>query len=144
MIKTRKRIFVETGGRTLEWKKYKKKVEKFIKRRQKIYQDSQRLALLADDGHRNFFKNTKNYMSKQRPKPFDVMDLFPGKSEGEVSEILASHFNEISNEFSPINPAKDIPRTHSVPLPVLATHEVATRLKTKVGSKRGHLPRLSH
>ena len=85
LIKARKRIFIETGGRTPEWKRMKKKVERLIKKRQKTYQDSQRIALLADDGNRNFFKNTKNYLSKERPKPFDAMDLFPGKAEQEVA-----------------------------------------------------------
>ena len=119
LIRIRKRIFLDTGGRTREWKKMKKKVEKLIKKRRKVYQDSQRIALLADDGDRNFFKNTKNYLSKQRPRPFDVMDLFPGRSESAVAELLAAHFNEISNEFEPINPSRDIPRTYSRPIPPL-------------------------
>ena len=129
MIKARKRIFIETMGRSPEWKKMKKRIERLIRKRQKIFQDSQRIALLADDGDRNFFKNTKNYLSKQRPVPFEVLDLFPGKTELEVSEILAAHFNEISNEFEPLNPARDIPRTFSKELPLLEVHEVAIRLK---------------
>ena len=107
----------------------KKKVERLIKKRRKIYQDSQRIALLSEDGDRNFFKNTKNYMSKERPRPFDVMDLFPGRSEADVAELLAEHFNQISGEFLPLDPSRDIPRTYSSPIPNLSVQEVAKRLK---------------
>ena len=55
----------------------------------KTYQDSQRIVLLARDGHRCFFKNAKAYMSKDRPKPFTVRTLFPGRTDAEVAGILA-------------------------------------------------------
>ena len=129
LIKARKRIFKESGGRTPEWKKMKKKIQKLIDKRCKVYQDSQRAVLLASDGARDFFKQTKNYMSKQRPPAFDPMDLFPGRTEQEIAELLADHFNAISMEFAPLDPCKDIPKTYSKKLPTLLTHEVATRLK---------------
>ena len=98
MIIRRKRIFKETGGRTDEWKKYKKKVSDLIEKRRRIYQDSQRLVLLCEDtAARDFFKQTKNYMSKQRPAPFDPVNMFPGHTEQQVEDLLAKHFNEISN-----------------------------------------------
>ena len=81
LIKSKKRIFKEDRRRSDKWKAMKKRIEKLIEKRRKVFQDSQRLALLADDEGRNFFKNTKNYVSKSRPKPFDVMDLFPGRGE---------------------------------------------------------------
>ena len=122
-------MFKESGGRTAEWKELKKKVQDLIKKRCKMYQESQKEALLADDGERNFFKNTKNYMSKQRPKPFEVTEMYPGHTETDVAEILASHFNEISHEFSPLNLRTDLPRTYERKLPLLQPHEVAVRLK---------------
>ena len=67
-------------------------------------------------------------MSKDRPKPFDVGTLFPGKSEKETAEILAGHFNAISREFTPLEPS-DIPQTYPQSIPSLARHEVAARLK---------------
>ena len=129
MIKRRKRIFVTTGGRTAEWKRMKKLVQNLIDKRRKKYQETQKEILLAEDATRNFFRHTKNYMSKQRPPPFDVMDLFPGKNEHEVSELLAAHFNAISDEFRPIDPVFDIPTTYSKRIPVLEVHEVAIRLR---------------
>ena len=128
LIKARKRIYKETGGRTPEWKRMKKRIANLIDKRCKIYQESQKMALLGEDGARNFFKQTKNYMSKQRPVPFDVMNLFPGRSEQDVAELLAVHFNSISNEFEPLERG-DVPVTFDNTLPVLLVPDVATRLR---------------
>ena len=113
-------------GRTPQWKRMKKKIQSIIDKRKKIYHESQKLALLADD--RNFFKNSKNYMSKERPRPFDVLDMFPGRSEEEVAEILAGHFNAISSEFDPLY-ASEIPNTYNQELPTLQPRDVAIRLR---------------
>ena len=128
LIKRRKRIYKESGGRTEEWKKMKKKVRLIIEKRRNVYQESQKEALLAEDSIRNFFKNTKNYMSKQRPAPFDIMNMFPGRSEEDVSELLAQHFNAIGSEFSPLE-AHEIPTTYNKSLPLLQVYEVAGRLR---------------
>ena len=129
LIKGRKRVFKETEGRTNEWKVVKKKVEDLIKKRCKRYQDKQKAELLSDDGGRVFFKQTKTYLSKQRPKPFDVQDMFPGMPEQAVAEKLAEHFNAISNEFSALDHSNDIPTSTSKPIQTLQTYEVAIRLK---------------
>ena len=91
--------------------------------------------LLAPDATRNFFCSTKNYMSKQGPAPFDVMNLFPGRDKRDVSELLAEHFNAVSNEFTPLDPTTDIPTTYSQEIPTLQMHEVAIRLKKFKKSK---------
>ena len=128
LIKARKRIFVDTGGRTPEWKRMKKKTDKLIEKRRKIYQESQKIALLAEDADRNFFKQTKNYMTKERKAPFDVRDLFPGRTESQVADILAEHFNAISCEFKQLE-NDEIPKTYSKAVPELPIHEVALRQK---------------
>ena len=67
-------------------------------------------------------------MSKERPKPFEVLDMFPGRSEEEVAEILAGHFNAISSEFSPLY-ASEIPLTYNQSLPILQPRDIAIRLR---------------
>ena len=94
----------------MRWKHLKKKVARLVKKRMNKYQDSQRIALLQKDGGRSFFKNAMSYMSKEKPKPFDVVSLFPGKTDSEVSELLAGHFNAISCEFCSLEPC-DLPST---------------------------------
>ena len=147
LIRIRKRIFKDEGGRTENWKKMKKRVNELIEKRKKTYQDSQRIKLLADDAERNFFRNTKNYMSKQRPVPFNVMNMFPAKSEPEVAELLAGHFNSISCEFQPLSYPADVPCTFDEELPVLSVPEVAIRLRKFKKPKsmvKGRLPGISN
>ena len=76
-----------------------------------------------------FFKQTKNYLSKQRPKPFDVLDMFSVQTEQDTAEQLADHFNSISNEFQPLDFNTEIPTSKHKPIKLLSPHEVAIRLK---------------
>ena len=71
-------------------------VEDLIEKRRSRYIGSQKDALLASDGDRNFFKNVRNYRSGEKQKPFQVTSLFPGKTDLEVATLLATHFNKIS------------------------------------------------
>ena len=84
--------------------------------------------LLVDDARRNFFRNVKALQTRDRPKPFNVRSLFPGRTDEEVAESLAEFFNKISSEFQPLEPA-DIPRTHRRVLPNLQPFEVADRIR---------------
>ena len=113
-----------------DWMSVKKKTSQLIEKRCRRFHEVQKQALLSDDGGRLFFKQTKNYLSKQRPKPFDVMDmdLFADHCERYAVEHLAGHFNAISSEFSPLSMA-DIPQTHSKPIKLLEPYQVALRLK---------------
>ena len=77
----------------------KKILEELVERRRERYAGSQKDALLASDGERNFFKNARNYQSCEKQKPFNVADLFPRKVDEEVAELLAEHFNAKSREF---------------------------------------------
>ena len=129
LVKGRKRMFKRTGGRTGEWKEVKKKIKELIEKRCRRFHEKQKEHLLAKDGDRVFFKQTKNYLSKQRPKAFDVQDMFAGRPEAEVAEHLADHFNVISNEFEPLDKQRDIPTSHSRPLKILQPFEVALRLR---------------
>ena len=89
--KVRKRISQKRGvyrreGRSPKWRRLRKLLEELIKRRRLKYAGSQKDVLLASEGDRCFFKNVKSYSSAERPTPFDVRSLFPGKSEKEVAE----------------------------------------------------------
>ena len=83
---------------------------------------------MQKEGDRNFFKNVRNYRSKEKPAPFDVKMLFPSMMEEEVVEELAGHFNKISSEFSPLE-AGDIPYTKDRELPMLEPFQVAGHLR---------------
>ena len=97
-----KRGIYRREGRSEKWRRMRKVVEDLIEKRRECYGGSQKDALLAGDGDRNFFKNVKNYRSAEKKPPFDVKTLFPGKDSGEVAELLADHFNRISSECEPL------------------------------------------
>ena len=102
--------------------------------------------LLASDSQHSFFRNLRSFKTADRPKQFDVRLLFPGKTDQEISELLADYFTEVSREFDALSP-DEIPVTHSKPLPLLAVHEVATRIKhfrKPVNGERRYFPRFDH
>ena len=103
-------------------------LEALVERRRKKYCGSQKDALLASDGDRNFFKNVKHYRSCERQKPFDVRTLFPGLTEQETAEELAKHFNAISGEFEALE-EHQVPCTYNKSLPLLAPFQVAGRIR---------------
>ena len=78
-IKQKKGIY-RREGRSPKWRRMKVVIERLISKRRENYATSQKDALLAHDGERNFFKNVRSYKSSERSEPFNVSTLFPGKS----------------------------------------------------------------
>ena len=77
LIRRRKAIY-RKEGRSNAWKRLQKILVKLLNHRKKVYQDSQKLCLLAEDAVRHFWKNCKTYQSKDRPEQFNPRSLFPG------------------------------------------------------------------
>ena len=129
LIKDRKRLFFEEGGkRTEAWKEEKRKVAKEIRDRKRGYMNNQKEHLLASDANRNFFKHVKNFSKFEKPPQFDVRDLLPGKTDEQAAEELADYFITVSREFEPLQPS-DIPVGRPGGGRVLERHEVSARLK---------------
>ena len=130
LIKDRKRMFWDAGGkRTDAWKEEKKRVAGLVRERKREFMRTQKMHLLEEDANRNFFKHVKNFSKYERPPQFDVRTLLPGKTDQEVSEVLADYFVKVSREFEPLQPG-EIPAqmpTHGCKL--LENFEVAARLK---------------
>ena len=127
LTKRRRKIY-DREGRSDYWKKLKKKTDKMIRRRADRYMEKQKKILTAPDAARSFYKNVRAYKSKEKPPAFDVRDLYEGKTDEQVAEELAEHFNAISSEFDPLR-EEDMPRAASIPLPVLLWAQVAARLR---------------
>ena len=126
---SRRRGVYRREGRSAKWRRLKRLSDDLIRKRRETYLQSQRQCLLVEDARRNFFRNVKAFKAKERPKPFDVRTLFPGKTDAEVAGSLASYFNRISQEFQPLEPS-DIPRTHDRELPVLHPYQVEGRIRS--------------
>ena len=111
-IEARKRFYWSEGGkRTEAWKEEKKKTDGLIRERKKGYIETQKSHILAKDANRNFFRHVKTFSRLEKPKLFDVRDLYDNKNDNEVAEDLAEYFVRVSREFDPLEPA-DIPRSH--------------------------------
>ena len=106
----------------------KTRTDEMIRERRDRYFENQKKYILAVDGARVFFKNVQKYKSSDKPAVFDVRSLCPGNTDGEVAEKLADFFNQISREFSPLEP-DDVPNTFTKALPVLEVWQVAGHLK---------------
>ena len=129
MIVNRKKLYWREGGkRTEAWREERGRVDTAIRERKAGFMKNQKDHLLANDANRNFFKHVKNFSRFEKPTQFDVRTLFPGKSDSAVSEELAEYFIRVSREFSPLEPG-DIPAGKPGGAPLLACHEVATRIR---------------
>ena len=101
-MRQRKAVY-RLHGRSKDWRRLRYKIEHLLKYRKGQYEKSQKIRLLDKDGERHFFKNVKNYQSKERPIPFDPRSLFPaGLDDAGLATQLADHFNRISLEFEPL------------------------------------------
>ena len=71
----------------------------------------------------------KILMDSEPSRKWNVLDMWPGKSEAEVSEILADHFNAIARNFVPLTD-EDVFLSYSRDIPDLTRDQVSTRLRT--------------
>ena len=129
IIRKRRKVY-HREGRSPRWKELMKAVRKLVKKRARNYWKHQKRTLLQKDASRSFFKNAKAYSSREKPASFDVRSLFPGgRSDSEIAEDLADHFNGISSEFNGLDPA-DVPLTYSSPIPFITEQQLVQRLKS--------------
>ena len=118
----------ERAGQTSGAGRQRDFINDLIKTRKDNYLHSQRDVLLGNDACRNFFQNVKAFKSKNRPRQFNVSQLFPGLSDAQVSEELVVYFMWTSSKFQPLEP-QDLPRTRARNLPYLLRFQVAGRIR---------------
>ena len=123
----RRRVY-DREGRSAKWKRLKKKKADLYRQRAGVFIETKKKNLTGPDASRFFFKHVKAFRSKEKPPDFNVGDLFPGKTEEEVSELLASHFGKISDEFNGIEEDR-IPTSFDSPIRPLTASDVAKRLR---------------
>ena len=123
----RRRVY-DREGRSAKWRRLKKKKADLYRKRAGVFIETKKKNLTGPDASRFFFKHVKAFKSKEKPPDFNVGDLFPGKTKDKVSELLASHFGKISDEFSGIEEDR-IPSSYDLPVRVLSSTDVAMRLR---------------
>ena len=127
-LKGKSRKLYDREGRSRRWLNLKKKIVKITKKRAETYMSNVRANMTGPDACRDFFKNVQNYSCREKPPQFDVRDLFPSRSDKEVADTVAEHFNKISSEFDGLR-REDIPDAVDLDLPTLTCDEVAKKLR---------------
>ena len=99
----RRKAIYKLQGRSSNWRRLRYRIDRLLKERKRNYEKSQKIRLLDKDAESHFFKNVKNYQSKERAAPFDARSLFePSLTDEQVATKLADHFSAISQEFRPL------------------------------------------
>ena len=128
-LSRKRRKIYDREGRSARFKRLKKQCADLYRERAKNYMEEQRKVLTQPDASRSFYKNVKAYKTKEKPPEFEVRDLFPGETDKEVAESLASHFNAISSEFEGLDVASLPAAREAEPLPSLTVVDVVNRLR---------------
>ena len=122
-IINKKKAVYKAEGNSARWQAIRDKLDAHLEKRQEFYLERQRDKMTGPDASVQFFKNVKAYSTHEKPRDFDVRDLYPDKNDSEVATLVAEYFNRISAEFQPLEP-KDIPATYHRDLPLLSQQEV--------------------
>ena len=87
-ISDRKRLFWQEGGkRTAAWKEKKKETEELVKEMKKNYMNNQKEHILAKDANIIFFRHVKTFSRLEKPKQFDVRQVFDKKTDKEIRNL---------------------------------------------------------
>ena len=127
LIKKRRSVF-RKEGRSLSWKRIKAVTNKMIEERRTRFNVHTRDKFLSRTDSKSFHKGVKTFLNAEEASKWDVRALFPGQPDKEVAENLAGYFNNISQEYQPLD-MTSLPRTYDRPFPRLGVEEVAGRLK---------------
>ena len=125
----KRRLIYDREGRSNKWKAMKSESDEICRKRCKAFLDRQKQTMTAPDAARAFFRNVRAFDSKEKPKVFDVRDLFLSMQEKPTAEALADQFNAISNEFDGLL-QDEIPPPAPNSLVTLSTADVLGRLKS--------------
>ena len=114
-------------GRNSVWKQIKKKTTRLIRKRRKAYNLQKKAKILSASAN-GFHDCVKAFVNNENKTGWTPMDLFPGKSRKEAAESMAEFFNNISNEYEPLD-LRLIPKTFDSPLPTLTPADIIKEVK---------------
>ena len=111
LIDQRRAVF-RREGRSLEWKRLKKRTRAIIKRRKAFFNKKKQEKMLAADS-KSFHRYVRSTVSDEKTKSWTPRQMFPNLGPVEVAEKCADFFNGISAEYQPLL-AEQIPVTLSL------------------------------
>ena len=124
--KKRRKIY-DREGRSRRWRKLKKKAASIYRERAAKYLEIQKERLTGPEASKHFFKHVKSYSCREKPKSFEVGDLFPELDESQAAEKLADHFSSVGGTAHA--PLTEIPTSYDKPRPHLDPLTVMQKLK---------------
>ena len=124
----RKNAIFKSEGNCPRWQRERDKLEDYLAKRRHDFLYKQKDMLTRPEANKRFFQIVKKYNTVDRPAQFDVRNLRPGKTDQEVADELATYFNRISQEFSPLQP-HEIPSTYDRDLPPIGVAEAESMIR---------------
>ena len=138
----RKAAIYKSEGASSRWERERDRLESYLEKRRLKYLERQRERFTGPTASANFHRNVRAFGTADRPKNFDVRDLFPGLTDVEVADKVAEYFNAISSEFKPLQP-HEIPATYHRQLDFLSDDQVEKMIlgaKKPKSTVRGDIP----
>ena len=127
LIEDRRKIFKTDKGRSQRWHSLKKKTSRIVKKRKKNHDNRILEKFQNEMNPGKFFEHINSLLAVNETR-WSLCSVFPECSEAEVAERFAAFFNNISNEYVPLDLC-NTPVTFSKPLPVLTQSQVAEKLR---------------
>ena len=99
-VRQRKRKF-RRRGRCREWKELKAESNHILHEGKSEF--LQKVEMIGKNS-KKFFQAVNKLKHREAPAPWSILEMFPGESEKDIAETVASFFNAISQEYEPIGP----------------------------------------
>ena len=125
-ITNRKKEFKRSRNKRSElWHIMKAETDDMIKKAKKEYYDNMKCLAKSRDNPSLYYKAVARLKDAEKASQFDILDLFPGKTEEQAGSEIADFFNKITDNYTPLDRI-----SHSPADPIVVqNYEVAAALK---------------
>ena len=127
LIRQRRGIFKEEKKRTDAWKAVKRATRRMIRQRRGAYNREKKERILSG-GINRFHECVRAFNAEDKKTDWSPMMLYEGITEKEAAEKLATYFNDISSEYSPLR-KEQIPSTYEAEIPIITEEQVEKGVK---------------
>ena len=125
-ITNRKKEFKRSRNKRTElWHIMKAETDDMIKKAKKEYYDNMKCLAKSRDNPSLYYKAVARLKDAEKASQFDILDLFPGKTEEQAGSEIADFFNKITDNYTPLERTSHLPAD---PI-VVQNYEVAAALK---------------
>ena len=102
MLERRRAVYRNKGRSSPDWNELKAKTTDMMANAKKRFYDREAEQLMANGAHRIAYCAVDGLGYAEGKKPWNIMDMRPGKTEKDIAEELADGYSKISQEFPPL------------------------------------------